>query len=379
MNYTLSTLWHERSRFLPGMVAVAFSATLIYLQFGMLLGLFALTSTPIDHAPAEIWITHPQINSVDLGRAIPLRWQGRLALQPEVTESEAYFLGIVELEKPGKRPRLCTVIGPRLHGDSLGAPRELTPRMREMLSEKGAIVVDAGDLEALGLTGVGDVADVFGHRVRVVDVFPKGTLRSLAMPYVVCSMDTAELLFGRLPSTQTMFILGKCCHPGDAAKVVDRLKKEYKDSKDGMGVFTSDQFRERTRVHWLTTSRGGIAAGYGAGLALLVGGMIIYQTLYAATMASKREYAVLDALGITRWRMAAAVFFQSFWVGIGGIALALPTTFGLSWLADHLNAQMLLPLPLLVGASAVTMAITLLSGLLALRALQRIEPTQLLR
>lgn len=84
MNYTRSTLWHERSRFLPGMVAVAFSATLIYLQCGMLLGLISLTSTPIDHAPAEIWISHPQVNSVDLGRAIPPRWQGRLAVQPEV-------------------------------------------------------------------------------------------------------------------------------------------------------------------------------------------------------------------------------------------------------------------------------------------------------
>ncbi|MGH7173074.1 MAG: ABC transporter permease, partial [Gemmataceae bacterium] len=198
MNYTRSVLWHERTRYLAGVVAVAFSATLIYLQFGMLLGLFSLTSTPIDHATADIWISHPRVHSVDLGRPIPLRWQGRLAVQPEVVHTEAYLLGVVELEKPGQRPQLCTVIGPRLGEHSVGAPRELTPRMRQLLSEKGAIVVDAADLGALGLTGVGDTAQVFGHRVKVVEVFRGGTLRSLALPYLVCSVETARWLLGRL-------------------------------------------------------------------------------------------------------------------------------------------------------------------------------------
>jgi putative ABC transport system permease protein len=375
MNYTRSTLWHERSRYQAGVMAVAFSATLIYMQFGMLFGLFSLTSTPIDHAPAEIWLTHPQINSVDLGRPIPLRWQGRLALQPEVVRTEPYFMGIVELEKQGRRPRLCTLLGPRLDEKSLGAPRELSPVMRQLLSEKGSVVVDEAELETLGLTGVGDVADVFGYRVRVVGVLPWGTLRSLAMPYLICSMETAQMLYERQPPSKTMFLLGSCRNPGDARKVVDRLKAEY----DDMGTFTSAEFRDWTRLHWLTTSRGGIAAGVGAALALLVGSMIIYQTLYAATIASRREYAVLDALGISRWRMAMAVVWQSFWVGIGGLALALPVTFGLVFLAERANARLLLDAPLLIWGALVTLLFTLLAGLFALRSLRGIDPTQLLR
>ncbi len=42
------------------------------------------------------------------------------------------------------------------------------------------------------------------------------------------------------------------------------------------------------------------------------------QTLYAATAASLREYAVLRALGIPRRRMAGMVMAQSLWVGLGG-------------------------------------------------------------
>ena len=68
-------------------------------------------------------------------------------------------------------------------------------------------------------------------------------------------------------------------------------------------------------MHWLTKTKAGIALGYAAALGLLVGAVVTYQTLSAATKASLREYAVLRALGIPRWRMALAVMSQSFWVG----------------------------------------------------------------
>ena len=64
--------------------------------------------------------------------------------------------------------------------------------------------------------------------------------------------------------------------------------------------------------------------GFTALLSLLVGLAITSQTLYAATVASLREYAVLRALGIPRRRMAGLVMAQSLWVGLAGIALALP-------------------------------------------------------
>src|SRR5205814_8094454 len=62
---------------------------------------------------------------------------------------------------------------------------------------------------------------------------------------------------------------------------------------------------------------------------LLVGAVVTSQTLYAATAASMKEYAVLRAMGIPRWRMALTVLAQSFWVGVAGVALAIPTVFAL--------------------------------------------------
>ena len=79
MPYSLATLWYDRQRFLPGVLAVAFSSLLIALQFGLLLGLFSITSVPIDHTKADIWMGAPGVLSVDLGETIRGSYVGRLA------------------------------------------------------------------------------------------------------------------------------------------------------------------------------------------------------------------------------------------------------------------------------------------------------------
>src|SRR5437763_5428359 len=93
VNYALVTLWYERQRFLPGILAVAFSALLIVLQCGLLLGLFAITSIPIDRSRADVWVCAPQVLSVDLGRPIPESYLTRVASQPGVETCEPFLQG----------------------------------------------------------------------------------------------------------------------------------------------------------------------------------------------------------------------------------------------------------------------------------------------
>jgi putative ABC transport system permease protein len=371
MSYSLATLWHERNRYLPGILAVAFSALLIALQGGLLLGLFSITSLPIDHTGADLWVGNPDVLSVDLGRPIPEAWLARLAAQPGVVQSEVYLQGFTYWGKPTGGTELCCVIGARLQPGALGALRELTPEMRARLTEPGACIVDESELERLGIKGVGDTAEVSGRRVRIVGLLQG--LKSLAGPYVFCSISTARPLL-RLQPDQTTYLLARCRQESDAPGVVEQLRRYAH-----MTAFTSADFSLRSRMHWLTKTKAGIAFGCAAVLGLLVGAVVTSQTLYAATAASLREYAVLSALGIPRWRMAASVLAQSCWVGLAGVGLAVPAVFGLARLADLLGARVLLPGWLLSLAVVVTLFMALLAGLAALRSLRRIEPATLLR
>src|SRR5262249_53749565 len=163
-----------------GVLAVAFSALLIALQGGLLLGLFSITSLPIDHSSADLWVGNPEVLSVDLGRTIPEAWVTRLTRQPEIEHVEPYLQAFAYWAKPGGGTELCCLIGTRLRDGTLGALRELTPELRARLTEPGSAVVDEAELGRLGIRGVGDTAEVAGRRVRVVGLV-RG-FKSLAGP-----------------------------------------------------------------------------------------------------------------------------------------------------------------------------------------------------
>src|SRR5437879_2850236 len=129
MSYSLTTLWFERHRFLPGVLAVSFSAVLIALQCGLLMGLFSITSIPIDHTTADVWVGAPQVLSVDLGRPIREDYYGRVESLPEVERTEIYLQGFAYWSKPDGGTELCMVIGCGLEPDSLGKVKELTPEL----------------------------------------------------------------------------------------------------------------------------------------------------------------------------------------------------------------------------------------------------------
>jgi putative ABC transport system permease protein len=371
-SYALTTLWHERQRYLPGILAVAFSALLIALQWGMLLGMFTFASVTVDRASAQIWLGGPHIQTVDLSWPIAERELGKLASQPEVEYTESYVQEHSVWMRPDGSAELCLVIGTRLEPGALGAVPELTPELRVLLGEQGAVVVDESDLSQLGIHGVGDVAEIHGKRAKVVGLVHG--FRGTGGAHVFCSLETAHTLLNIQPD-RVSYLLACCRDPDEAPAVVSRLRAAYPD----LSVFTARDLSLRSRTYWLTKTKGGVALGYGAALGLLVGIVVTGQTLYGATTARLREYAVLWALGIPVRRMAALVLAEALCVGLAGVLLALPVIFLLAGAARLLKIDILLPLWLLVVTVAITLAMALASGLAALRSLRRIEPAALLR
>ncbi len=373
--YSLTIIWRERNRFLPAILAVAFSALLITVQCGLLIGTLSVLSMPIDRTDADVWVTSPDVESLELGHPFPASWQAKLDMQPEVKQTEPYLYSFGYWHKPGGGSEVCCIIGSRLEDGAIGSLMDLTPEMRTRLTEPGAVVVDESELPRFGLEhGIGDTAEVFGTQVRVVGLVQG--FKSIGAPYVFCSLRTARMILPlfREKRDDTMYLLVRCRHPEEAATLVQRLR-----CYPNLTAYTSAEFSLRTRLYWLTRSKAGIGMACTAGLALLVGLVVTSQTLYAATVASLREYAVLRALGIPRQRMAGLVLAQSFWIGVSGAALALPAIFGLGAGADTLGAKVLLPIWLLAGGAALTMTMAVVSGLAALRSLRLAEPITLLR
>ncbi len=254
--YSLKILWHGRNRFLPAVLAVSFSAVLIAVQFGVLLGTLAVTSKPIDHASAQIWVGIRDVPSIELGHPIPESWLFRLQAQPEVEDAEGYLYEFNYWHKPAGGAVHCCIIGARLEHSSLGAVRDLTREMRIRLTEPGAVVIDELEVGRLGLKhGIGEVAEVMGHKVRVVGLV-RG-FKSIWGPYVFCSMQTARMLLPFHRPDEFQYLVVHCHSSAEASAVAARLRRKYPE----MSVLTRDRFSVQTRLYWLTQTRVGIALG----------------------------------------------------------------------------------------------------------------------
>jgi putative ABC transport system permease protein len=371
MAWALQTLWFERRRYIPGVLAVAFSALLIALQVGIFWGLISVVSVPIVHSKADVWITYPGAKSIDLGRAMPNYWRDRVLSHPEVERDDQYIQGMGIWKTDKEETELTIVAGLTLADHSLGPTKTLSPELRHALEEPGAIVIDTADAHRLNIERVGQTGLINNNPVRVVG-FMTG-MGSLTGPYSLCSLSTARKLLG-LRDDQTTFLLAKVKQPEAAAEVAEKLNEFPKFT-----AHEAHQFALQSKIHWLTKTKAGAAVTFIALLGLLVGAVVTSQTLYAATAASSRELAVLIALGIPRGRIQSFILTQSLFVGLLGLFLGIPGSLLFGAIARSVGTNADLAPWILQSTSAVTLLMALASGLFAMRSLRHAEPTSLLR
>jgi putative ABC transport system permease protein len=137
MPYSLILICREPRRYLPAVMAVAFSDLLITVQVGLLLGALSVLSLPIDHSAADLWVASPEVLSIELGYPIPESWRARLASMPEVVDTEPYLYGFSYWRKPRGGSEVCCVIGSWLERGALGVVSDLTPRDAQALDRTG--------------------------------------------------------------------------------------------------------------------------------------------------------------------------------------------------------------------------------------------------
>ena len=245
--YSLKILWHGRNRFLPAILAVSFSAVLIAVQFGVLLGTLAVTSRPIDHAAAQIWVGIRDMPSIELGHPDPRFWLYRVQGQPEVEDVEGYLTN----STTGTSRAAGSLLHHRRGWSVLAGRRhDLTPEMRTLLTEPGAWSSMRPELDRLGLeAGVGETAEIMGHKVRVVGWSTVSRVFGGLMSFVpckrrgcCCSMyrpDEIQYLRGSLPRQSG--------HAGGG--------RAFEPQVSGDGGHSHRDFSLQTRLYWLTRTR----------------------------------------------------------------------------------------------------------------------------
>lgn len=367
-------LIYEWRRFLPAVLAVAFAGLLVLIQFGLLLGMFSAVSVYIDRSSADLWVGFPGTQSVDQPRSIPEKVENQLRMDPDVIDVERYTWTQADWKRPNGGRISATLIGINPKAESMTFSHLLTPQLRQLLWVPGNLLVDESDLDKLGVK-VGDYTELQGKRVRVAGTV-RG-MRSMGGANVISSLSTARSIDPILLNNNIDYFLVKIKDPAQAETVRDRLQPH--GSFRHYQIWTAGEFSLQSVTYWLFESGAGGGFLFSSVLGFIVGIVITSQTLIAAIVSAQREYATLRALGVSSGPLSGVVLEQSFWIGIAGLCIASLASVLIAAGAELFYVTFTIPLIAAVSILLLVMAITLLSGLSALRALNRAEPFTLLR
>jgi putative ABC transport system permease protein len=369
MIFTLAfrNLFHDRVRLAVTLVGILFSIVLVAVQLGLYLGARNLIISMIERADGDLWIMAYGTKNFEEAQFISAREKFAALSTPGVAKATPLIATFTEWRKPTGGSTIVVLIGSD-HEDGGLIPWNVIEGDLSSLGARDAVIVEKSYFKDLGLTGVGDVAQIGASRVRVSGL-TEGIRSFTVTPYVFTTLNRARALLD-LPSDKLTYVLVKL-QPGADLKVVRELiRKNTPDSE----VLTKAQFRNRCLNYWLFATGAGIALIGGAILGLIVGTVIVAQTLYSSTKDHLNEFATLRALGSSSGYIHRVILFQAALSAVLGYALGM----AIALVVVHFSEATALPIIMTPGLAALLLGLTVvmcaISAISAIGKVMRIDP-----
>jgi putative ABC transport system permease protein len=182
-------------------------------------------------------------------------------------------------------------------------------------------------------------------------------------------MKNARALTGT-PADRANDLLVKLNANADRDKVVEAIRGQVGNAE----VLTTAEFKSRSHSFWLFATGAGAALLAGALLGVIVGTVIVAQTLYSSTKDHLNEFATLRAMGSSNAYIYHVIVYQALINAVIGFALA----YGIGALVVQVTAKSALPIvitPWLVAALfALTVLMCVTSAIGAIIRVIRIDP-----
>jgi putative ABC transport system permease protein len=364
----IRNLFHDRIRLAVTLVGILFSIVLVAVQLGLYLGARKMIIANIENANAQLWITAYGAKSFEEGGVQLTPRERHAALSaPGVKAVVPLIVTFAEWRKPAGGSTTTVLIGTDA-GDGGLAPWKFSAGSVAALSEPDAVAVDDSYLSDLGVSGVGDTAQVERGRVRVAAI-TQG-IRSFTMaPYVYTTLSRARDLLG-MPGENSSFFLVQA-EPGTD---VVQLQKRLASRLSGIEVLTAAEFRDRSLQQWLFSTGAGVALIGGAILGLLVGTVIVAQTLYSSTKDHLNEFATLRALGSSAAYIHKVILAQAALSAVLGYVLGMAIALVVVAFSTYTALPILMTPALAIALFVLTLLMCAISALSAIVKVTKIDP-----
>ena len=360
-------LFHDRLRFIATVIGIVFSIVLVTVQMGLYLGFGRMVTTMIDHASADLWVMPRGTKCFEDPSLLNARERYRALSINGVAEAIPVVIGFADWRMPSGTTTPVFVIGSDLRSGGL-QPWNLVEGRIESLSTPKAVAVDRSYFDRLGISGMGATAEIRQQPVRVAAV-TDGIRSFTTTPFVFMDVNRAREHTG-VPSGKATYLLIRLSPDAD----LDHVRSQLMLNIARVEVLTPAEFRERSRAFWLFSTGAGAALFAGALLGVIVGTVIVAQTLYSSTKEHLNEFATLRAIGSSRQYIYKVIVWQALLSAIIGFSIA-------ALIGDaivHLTAATALPIVITPGLNISLFLLTVVmcigSAIAAIVQVTRIDP-----
>ena len=361
-------LLYDKLRFAATLIGIVFSIVLVTVQLGLFVSFARTVTIMIDHAPADLWIV-PQgtknfedpslLDEADRYRAMSIDGVSQVA---PILISFSHW----RMQDGGASPVL--VIGSNLRAGGGLLPWNLVEGSLESLAIPNSVAVDYAYLDRLGVKGIGGGAEMRNRRAEVRAV-SKGIRSFTTTPFIFTTLDRARSYTGT-PSTNVTYLLVHLDPRADLEGVRSQLQSVLSKAE----VLTAAEFSDRSRSFWLFGTGAGAALFAGALLAMVVGSVVVAQTLYSSTKEHLYEFATLRAIGSSGVYLHTVIITQALLSAVVGFGIA----FVIGVFIVRLTADSALPVLMTPALTVIlfilTVVMCVISALSSILKIMRMDP-----
>lgn len=372
-------LTREKLRMLVALAGVGFAVVLIFMQLGFREALFDSSVRYHKAFRFDLALISPKTQFIVQPAVFSRRRLYQALSLPDVAAVKAVYLSQALWRDPTQpeRSRNIFVVGfdpsEQIFADDgiIEAP--------ELLQRPDVALFDAlsrpefGPIASLVRERGGLEAEVNNRRIDVVGLFQIGTSFGIDGSLITSDLNFLRLFPEREPGLINLGLL-ELNAGADPIAVREALAASLPDDVD---VLTRAQYIERELDYWDKTTPIGYVFAFGVVVGLCVGGIIVYQILFADVSDHLQEYATLKAMGYTNRYLFGVVFQEAALLAVLGYLPGLLVCLGLYRLAGDATA---LPMEMTWMRGGFVLILTVvmccLAGGIALRKVRSADPAE---
>jgi len=191
--------------------------------------------------------------------------------------------------------------------------------------EPNDVVIDDIFAASEGGHRVGDTITIMDHPFRITGIVEHGKGGRKLLP-----IDSMGALMGAEGKASLFYI--KCDDPANESAVIQEIHATR--GLEDYPVETIDEWLEEMTPNKIPGFN--IALEVVTGIAVIVGFMVIFQSMYTAVLERTREIGILKSMGASKLTIVSVVLRETALMAVAGVLVGIAGTYGVKWLIFHL-------------------------------------------